>query len=179
MSLHYGGEVTPFYGRGLLEQLIGPVLRDLDAIIVAPDNASGGWANPQAEEHVLGLLNHIEANYNIDLSKTLLTGYSMGAMGTWYLAPRHSDRFKAALPVAGRPQADSVSFDWQTPMYVINSSADELIPFKGVQSTIEQLQKRDAPIEFVIVDEITHFQVSRYQPHLRAAIPWIRRMWSK
>ena len=140
---------------------------------------SGGWANPQAEENVRGLLDHIEANYNIDLRKTLLTGYSMGATGTWYLAPRHAERFEAAVPMAGRPPADSAKLNWQTPMYIINSRADELIPFRRVQSTVEQLQTRNAPLELVVVDEITHFQVPRYQPHLRAAIPWIRRVWSK
>ena len=93
VSLHYGGEVTPFYGRGLLDSLIEPVLRDLGAIIVAPDSAAGNWTNPASEQHVLELMDFIEAHYNIDTNKTLLTGYSMGAGGTWYLTPRHSDRF--------------------------------------------------------------------------------------
>lgn len=36
--------------------------------------------------------------YRIDPARTLLTGYSMGAMGTWYLAARHQDIFRAAIP---------------------------------------------------------------------------------
>jgi predicted peptidase len=179
VSLHYGGEVTPFYGRGLLDSLIEPVLRDLGAIIVAPDSAAGNWANPTSEQHVLELMDFIEAHYNIDANKTLLTGYSMGAGGTWYLTPRHSDRFKAALAVAGRPQADSMSFDWKTPMYLIHSTADEIIPLESTQITVEQLQSQGAFIHLVVVDGITHYEIPRYRPHLRAAVPWIQQVWAE
>ena len=59
MSLHYGGEVTPFYGHALLESLIEPGLRELGAIMVGPDCVSRGWANTEAGDHVLDLLDYI------------------------------------------------------------------------------------------------------------------------
>ena len=164
VSLHYGGEVTPFYGRELLDSLIEPVLRDLSAIIVAPDSAADNWSNPVAAQHVLELMDYIEAHYNIDVNKTLLTGYSMGAMGTWYLAPRHPERFKAALVMAGRPQPDSTTLDWKTPMYLIHSTADEIVPLDPTQTAVEQLQARGASIDLVVVDEITHYEWPRFQP---------------
>jgi hypothetical protein len=43
LALHYAGEVTPYYGKGLLEQLVEPGLRHLGAILVAPDCLSRGW----------------------------------------------------------------------------------------------------------------------------------------
>ena len=177
MSLHYGGPITPYIGRGLLEQLVEPVLDELGAIIVAPDSAASGWANPTAEQHVIELLNYIEANYNVDPKRTLLTGYSMGAMGTWYLAPRHPEIFEAAIPMAGRPQADSTDLDWRTPTYVINSSADELIPIEPTRAAVESLRAQGAPIEIMIIDEVTHFQIPRYRRHLRSAIPWLEGVW--
>ena len=111
LSLHYGGSVTPFYGRGLLENLIEPALRGLGAILVAPDSAAGDWSNPEAEQHVLQLLTHVMRVYNIDEQKTLVTGYSMGGRGTWYLASRNQDYFRAALPIAGLPESNSGSID--------------------------------------------------------------------
>jgi predicted peptidase len=179
VSLHYGGEVTPFYGRGLLQSLIEPALRELGAIIVAPDSAAGNWANPTSEQQVLELLDYIEAHYNIDANRTLLTGYSMGASGTWYLAPRHPERFKAALAMAGRPQADSTTFDWKTPLYLISSTADEVVPLDLTQVAVEQLQSQGVSIGLVVVNEITHYEIPRYGPHLRAAIPWIQRAWAE
>lgn len=178
MSLHFGGPVTPFIGRSLVEQLIEPALNELGAIIVAPDSAAGSWANAAAERHVIELLDHIESNYDVDPARTLLTGYSMGGMGTWYLAPRHPELFEAAIPMAGRPQSDSSELDWQTPTYVINSTADELIPIGPTRTTVESLKARGAPIEIVVIDGITHFQIPRYRRHLEAAIPWIESVWN-
>jgi predicted peptidase len=179
VSLHYGGQVTPFFGRGLLELLIEPALRELGAIVVAPDAAARGWANEQAEAHVLELVDHIVARYNIDTGKTLLTGYSMGGMGTWYLAPRHPERFRAAIPMAGRPQDSAESLEWATPMYVIHSTADELIPLEPTQTLVAELRARNAPVELTVVDGITHYQMARFQPFLRAALPWIREAWGR
>lgn len=179
VSLHYGGTVTPFYGRGLVAGLIGTSLRDLGAIIVGPDSAAGNWANPTAEQHVLELIDYIEANYSIDTDKTLVTGYSMGGGGTWYLAPRHPERFKAAIVMAGRPQADSTSFDWDTPLYVIHSTADQVVPFASTEDTVEQLRDRGASVELVVVDGITHYEIPRYRPYLEAAVPWIEEAWAR
>ena len=179
VSLHYGGTVTPFYGRGLIDTLLAPALGELDAIIVAPDSAAGNWANPTSEQHVLELLDYIEANYNIDTDKTLLTGYSMGGGGTWYLAPRHPERFKAAIVMAGRPQDDSMSFDWQTPIYVIHSTADQVVPFESTEATVEQLRAQGVSIDLVVVDGISHYEIPRYRPYLLAAVPWIQQAWQR
>ena len=179
VSLHYGGQVTPFFGQGLLESLIEPALRDLGAIIVAPDSAAGKWANPTAEQHVLELLDHIEANYSIDPTKTLLTGYSMGGGGTWYLTPRHPERFRAAIVMAGRPQADSTNFDWQTPMYVIHSTADQVVPFESTEAAVDRLRGQGVSIDLLVVDGISHYEIARYRPYLRAAIPWIQEAWAE
>ena len=178
LSLHYGGNVTPYSGRGLLESLLEPAFRDLGAVMVAPDSAAGNWANPTSEQHVLELLNYIEANYNIDANRTLLTGYSMGGSGTWYLAPRHPSRFRAAVVMAGRPQADTTDFDWNTPTYVIHSSADEVVPLDSTENAVERLLRQDAPIDLVVVNGITHYEIPRYRSHLNDALPWVQQVWA-
>jgi predicted peptidase len=179
VSLHFGGRVTPWIGRSLLEQLIEPALRELGAVIVAPDSAANGWANPMAEQHVLELIEFIETNYKIDRERTLLTGYSMGGMGTWFLAPRHPEIFEAAIPIAGRPQEDVSDFDWRTPMLVLNSAADEVIPLEPARTAVAALQARGAPVEMRTVEQITHFQIPRYRAHLRETIDWIERVWRR
>jgi predicted peptidase len=178
LSLHYGGEVTAWHGRGLLDTLIAPALRELGAVIVAPDSAARGWVNSEAERHVLELLDHVTAHLNIDTERMLITGYSMGGMGTWYLAPRHAERFAAAIPMAGRPGSDIASMDWRIPTYVIHSAADELIPLEPTASAVEVLRAQGAPIELVVAEGITHFEMARFQPHLAAAVPWIRQVWA-
>jgi dienelactone hydrolase len=179
VSLHFGGPYTPFIGRSLIEQLVGPGLRELGAVIVAPDSAAGGWTTPSAEQDVIELLSFVEANYKVDPARTLLTGYSMGGMGTWYLASRHPELFEAAIPMAGQPSRESIRTDWQTPTLAINSTADELIAIEPVRAVVDALHARGAPIEIIVVDDITHFQIPRYRRYLRAAIPWIERAFAR
>ena len=77
----------PFYGKGLLTQLIEPALRDLGAIIIAPGQSQlVAGANMASETKVLQLLYELQKHYTFDEQRTLVTGYSMGGIGTWYFA---------------------------------------------------------------------------------------------
>lgn len=179
LALHYGGTVTPFYGRGLLEGLIEPALRNLGAIIVAPDRTAGNWANSRSEKQIIALLNAIQATYSIDAERTLITGYSLGGMGTWYLAARNQDRFKAAIPISGRPQSDTLSFEWHMPLYVIHSRADDVVPLAPTEATVSELREKGADITLVVVEGIPHFAVSSFVDPLSEAVPWIEKVWQR
>ena len=78
LALHYGGTVTPFYGKGILTQLVAPALHDLGAVIVAPDCPAGSWTTMESEASVMLLLAELMQYYAIDKSHILVTGYSMG-----------------------------------------------------------------------------------------------------
>jgi predicted peptidase len=177
LALHYGGQVTPFYGKGVLVGLVEPALRDLGAIIIAPDSVAGDWANPRSEANLLALLDAIQVTYNVDPQRTLITGYSMGGMGTWYLAARHPERFRAAIPVAGRPQEDTIDFEWRIPLYAIHSRDDEVVPLAPTEATATELRRKGVDVTLVVVDGITHFDVGRFVSHLKEAVPWIQNAW--
>lgn len=179
LALHYGGTVTPWYGRGVLEILVEPGLRELGAIIVSPDARRGSWTKPEAETDVLALLDYVIANYNIDTEKTLITGYSMGGMGTWYLAARNQDRFAAAIPIAGVPQVNTRTTIWEIPLYVIHSSADELIDIRDTGAAVEALKAQGYDVTFVSVGNLSHYQTEQYAPLLRDAVPWVQAAWGE
>lgn len=173
MALHWGGPVTPYYGRSFLEGLVEPGLRNLGAIIAAPDCPSQGWENDGSETAVLTLLDHLQANYRLDRNKTLLTGYSMGGKGTWYIAARHQDRFTAALPMAGVPQADSASVDWQIPIYAIHGANDELFAVEPTRTVIEELTARGKSAQLVVLEGVSHFETHRFVGELETAVSWL------
>lgn len=175
----YPGGPTPFWGRQLIESVVEPGLDALGAIVAAPDLVTPGWANPEAERHIVTLLDHLEAHYAIDQSRTLLTGYSAGGIGTWYLAPRLAERFRAALVMAGHPQADSADLAWPIPLYVIHSTADELVPLAPTRQAVEQMRARGLSVELAIVNGTTHLQWARFPPYLQAALEWIRAAWNR
>jgi predicted peptidase len=178
LGLHYGGTVTPFYSAGFLEG-IEPSLRDLGAIIVAPDATAGQWTNERAETAIFALLDYIEANYNVDKDRTLVTGYSMGGMGTWYIAGRHQDYFKAALPMAGRPQANVSEIDWQIPLYIIHGRQDNVVPLPPTETAVEKLQAQGADVTLVILDSADHYDTRSFDTALEEATSWIRQKWGE
>ena len=179
LSLHYGGIVVPYYGSRLLEVLVSPALEDLGSIIVAPEAIGQGWDNAESEKQVLDLIREIKANYTIDESRTLVTGFSMGGRGAWYLAARHPDVFRAAIPISASPEDDATEVDWQVPLLVIHSVADEVVAFKPVETTVRALKEVDVQIEMIVVQDVTHFQVELFVEPLRAALPWIRKAWGE
>ncbi|PCI73512.1 MAG: hypothetical protein COB38_00135 [Gammaproteobacteria bacterium] len=80
LALHYGGKVTPHYSRKLVDILIEPGLKELNAIIIAPDSIAGYWGNKKNETAIFELMNETIKKYSIDIEKTLLTGFSMGGL---------------------------------------------------------------------------------------------------
>jgi predicted peptidase len=177
-TLHYGGPVSPYYGYELLANLVEPALHQLGAIIVAPDCNHGHWANSQSESEILELYDFIQETYRIDKQKTLLTGYSLGGVGTWYIAGRHQERFAAALPMAAHPPADVSEFSWDIPLYLIHGREDQLFPLEPLESFVEQLAASGNPIQLVVLEGVTHYETFLYTEPLAEAIPWIRRTWS-
>lgn len=177
LALHFGGRVTPYYGRSFVEAVVYPGLYSLGAIIVAPDCTGSDWTGPRSEEDVLDLLDHLHGRFDIDPARVLVTGYSMGGTGAWHFASRHQDRVTAALIMAGHPVAKAMKADWRIPLYVIHSRADEIVPFQPTEKAVSRLRQRGARVEFVVLDGVTHYESPRFVPALQAAVPWITEAW--
>jgi predicted peptidase len=178
LALHFAGHGSPFYGKLLLTELVEPALRELGAIIVAPDCTGPDWIHPQSEADVLELLDHIQETHNPDPKRILITGYSMGGIGTWYLASRHQERFSGALIMAGLPLSDITDIHWRIPLSIIQSRNDELMPLQPTEKAVEQLKSKGVSVELVVLDGVAHFETYRYTEPLRAATPWIKQTWS-
>jgi len=133
LALHYAGHGIPYYGKPMITELVGPAFLELNAIIAAPDCTAADWTQAQSVTDVLELLDHIESEYHIDPQKRLITGYSMGGMGTWHLAANHPERFNAAIIMAGLPPQNAHKVDWKIPLFVLHSRQDELMPIKPTQ----------------------------------------------
>jgi predicted peptidase len=179
LVLHYAwaGSLPSYYGQELLENVVHPALRDLGAVMVAPDCLHRDWSNPEREAEVNHLLDFIDDTCGVDRGKVIVAGYSLGGMGTWYMAARNQDRFAAAIPMAAIVPREATEADWLIPLYVIHSAADELVPIEPAERAVRQLRERGAQVEFVVLEGVTHFETGRYFRPLREAIPWIREAW--
>lgn len=180
IALHYGGDVIPWYGKGYLTILVEPALWKLGAVIAAPDCPSpAGWDNPRSEAAVLALMNHLKQHYTIDDKKVVLTGFSLGGIGTWYLAARYPDLFSAAIPMSAMPRPDVAEAVRDIPVYVIHSTGDEIFPVKRLEEVVEKLKIRGLPVQMKTITGISHYQTPSFVDALRETIPWIKQTWKK
>ena len=203
VGLHYGTTqdpgLSPYFGLGYVGQLVYPALKDLEAVIVAPDAPAFSWAHPDSEAAVLAVVAEVKKELKIDARRTLVTGFSMGGQGAWFFGATHGDLFRAAIPMAGLPittrvrskaDADAArkavesGSDWATPLlrmplYVIQSRADELVPVTETEQVVQTLKGRGAEVSLALIDDVPHHMVSGYIDALEAATPWIRSQWDR
>lgn len=179
LVLHYGGRISPYYGKDILVYLVEPALRELDAVMVSPDCPGQSWNNPGSERAVMSLLNHVMINYPIDKQKIVVTGYSMGAFGTWHLVSRHPHLFSAAIPVSGIPREEIQLEETETSFYVIHSRDDELIPLAGVENFVQEWKSKGLDVRLEVASGIGHYDYSGYVQPLRKTVAWLKRVWQK
>ncbi len=178
LALHYGGQVTPYYGKGYLTNLVLPALKDLDAVMIAPDCPGAGWTDPQSESAVMELLRAIQNDYPIDSRRIVITGYSMGATGTWDFVFKHPRLFAAAIVVSGMPPRGIVLNDPGTPILIIQSRDDELFPLESVRKFVGACESQGIAVELRVVAGLSHYHFDRFVPALREAVAWVKKAWA-
>ncbi len=191
IGLHYGwqGDMSPRHGRDFMRAFLEPVFRGQDAVLVAPNCPERTWHHPRSEAAILALRRQLIAELGVAADHVVLAGYSLGGMGTWYLASRYPDRFAAGIAVAAVPVLYPADPDdpglaqfteltargvaaWRQelarfPLWVVNSRADELIPFTAVEWAVERMQRRGGQIAFRALDDVGHYDSRHYVDALR------------
>lgn len=181
LTLHYASPtpgLSPYFGLGFAGQLVLPALQELNGLIVAPDAPAASWVDPLSERLVTAVAARVTKDFRIDDKRTLITGFSMGGTGTWFMASKHPEMFRAAIPIAAPPPDDT----WLkgiagVPLYVIHSRQDEVAPIASIERVVETLQERGGLVTFKAVEGLSHREVAPYVEVLSGAMSWIRNVW--
>ena len=178
LALHPGGERTPYYGLSFMRGIVSPALKDLNAIIVAPDCPTRSWSDPAAEQAVMALLQNVMKEYAVDRRRILVTGFSLGGRGTWFMSSRHADLFTGAIPIAGSSGDEPLDRLGTIPTYVIHSRQDQVVPFEPDERTTRQLEKMGKPVRFEALDGLGHYEMGGYIDALTRGGKWIAERWN-
>ena len=154
-----------------------PGFRALDPIIVAPESLGGDWTSPDNTAAVMALYTALETVYGTSPERRVVSGYSMGAMGTWHLLAEHGNYFSAAIPVSG--YRGDFSGPCAIPVYAIHSTGDQLFPADGLQALRDRLVAADCEMTLDIIDGVDHFAVGAFAENLRSAATWLQQVWSE
>ena len=131
---------------------------ELPYVIVSPQcPAEDSWTSEAQQKRLVGLLNNVVANYNIDESRIYLTGLSMGGYGSWRLAADHPQRFAAVVPVCGGGDPDDAEKLKDIPIWVFHGDQDRAVPFENSVEMVEAIKKAGGDsIRFTSLEHFGH-----------------------
>jgi len=132
-------------------------------VVLSPQCLEGEhWTD---SDGLIALLDHVLKNYAIDPRRVYLTGHSMCARGSWYLAYRHPEKFAAIAPVSG----NWLRMEWASrlkhmPIWAFHGEKDDIAP---ISLTVELVQAvKDAgntEVRFTVLPARDHWILDQYE----------------
>jgi predicted peptidase len=116
-------------------------------------------------------------HYAIDRNRMLVTGFSMGGAGTWFMSTHHPERFSGAIPIAGRPRDNPLEALDSMPVHIIHSRDDELVPIGPARDAANALAEQNHTVQFTELSGIGHYAMGGYVDALRQAGSWMWHQW--
>lgn len=135
---------------------------DFPFIVVSPQCPEGDHWHTDA---LLGLLDAVEKQNNVDEHRVYLTGLSMGGYGTWDLGLTHPDRFAAIVPICGGGQLISVFLSSHEKgaalralgIWAFHGAKDPVVPVDESKRMIEALKRANVPdVKLTVYPEAQH-----------------------
>jgi predicted peptidase len=177
LALHYGydgSKPAPYTGKEMIEAFRSG-LSSLNAIVIAPDALGGSWTDAQNEKAAVWLTKSALKTYVIDPRRVVITGFSLGGEGTWFIGSRHQDLFTGAIPVAAPVAGGDVP--WTIPVYVIHSDKDEIVSYSKAKRHADAVKGKGAKLEFKTVNGLSHYKTTAYASAVGDAVRWLQSEW--
>lgn len=147
----------------------------LDAIIISPNAGNYPWENLINQEQVLSLVDLAVTYLPVDPSKIVVTGYSAGGNGSWFLGESQPNVFSAAIPISSsyNTTTGGVSRLMEIPFYVIHGEDDDYFPLQLTQDWVNATMSAGSDITFVVAQGLNHFEPCNYESYIEDAAQWL------
>lgn len=131
--------------------------RKINAIVVAPQLASGSW-NP---DKVLEILNYIQKNYDTDTKRVFVCGMSLGSYGTMHFVGKYPDRVTAAVSICGGGNTADACRLAKVPIWIQHGDKDFIVHMRESQKIYNAIKKCDekADVTLTIIPGGNHSNV--------------------
>jgi predicted esterase len=129
--------------------------------------ATTQWWNASQVENVTRLIARVKRDFNVDESRTYITGISDGGTGVYFFAMRHATPWSACMPLNGHPLVianPDTGADGQLyvgnmvncPFHIVNGGKDPLYPAASVEPLVAMFTKAGVPHEFKVYPDAGH-----------------------
>lgn len=142
-----GDEAALFERKSYQKGAIREAAEKQEVLLACPR----GWGSMEfqgiGENDVLAVMEDVQKSYRVDPDCILLTGHSMGGVGTAYLALHHPDLFAAAAPLAS-----PYSYPWlarngvRVPFLFVSGALDLEYYNSCVNLGVNRMRKFGAPV---------------------------------
>ena len=148
--------------------------------VLCPTYPMGAWWARPAEEMVLGLIDQVREQYNIDSDRIFLTGLSNGAIGAYMIGMFYPDRFAGLIPIAGSITPRYMHFLVNlrnTPIYMIQGAHDPIFPIQLSRRIHKILSDMKYPVTYREHGERGTAHGGHFLPEseVPAMVEWIRK----
>ena len=118
-------------------------------IIVTPESRQN-WSPARLDR----LLREVQDMYRVDATRIYVTGVSMGAYGTWYLAATYPRRFAAIALVAGGGVPAQACTLAHLPVWVFHNRVDPVVPVTESQAITAALEACGGNVRLTVYDTV-------------------------
>jgi poly(3-hydroxybutyrate) depolymerase len=137
-------------------------------LVLHPRAWSGSeWWTWGQVDNITKLIDRVKREYNVDESRTYITGISDGGTGVYFFAMRAATPWAACLPLNGQPlvlaNPDSgaegqffASNLANCPLHVVNGGKDPLYPAASVSPLIAMFRRGGIAVDFQVYPEAGH-----------------------
>jgi predicted peptidase len=139
-----GYRVDGSYGWGLGNPPADPTTRTVQA---------------RSEEDVMEVLERMREQYNVDPDRVYLMGHSMGAIGTWRIAPKYPDLWAALGAFAGAGQPATLDRLAGVPQFVVHGDEDPTVNVSGSREMVARMRELGVTHQYVEVPGGGHSDV--------------------
>ena len=144
--------------------------RDINAIIIAPQNSGGAWNSHK----VLNILNWVTNQYAVDTNRIYLIGMSLGGFGTIEFLANHGEKIAASMELCGGTIRKDLCKLNQVPLWIIHGTADKAVPVSRA-TEIQEAMRKCGSTDLLRLDKwagVNHGALARLF-YLKATYDWL------
>jgi predicted esterase len=168
VSLHGGvGREAPGPGDRPARPLTNRIQSTGEIVLHPRAWAQSQWWNLNQVENTAGLVARVKRDYNVDESRTYITGISDGGTGVYFFAMREATPWSACMPLNGHPLVianPDTGADGQLyvgnlvncPLHIVNGGKDPLYPAASVEPLVTMFKRAGVPYEFKVYPDAGH-----------------------
>ncbi len=112
-----------------------------------------------SEDDVMQVLQLVKQQYKIDDSRIYLMGHSLGAIGTWKLAPKFPDIWAAIGLFAGSGNPATLERLRQVPEIVVHGDDDRTVNVRGSRTMVAKMKELEIEHTYIEVPGGSHGSV--------------------